>query len=499
MPSADKSSSIDGFPSSLRVLSREILAGVITSLALIPEVISFSIVAGVSPSVSLMASVVLGLVMSLFGGRPAMVTAAAGSVALVIGPTVRAHGVEYLLPVVVLAGLVQIAFGLLGLARTVRFIPRSVMSGFVNALGILIFFAQVPHVTTRSVPVFALFALSILIVHMAPRITKAVPSPLIAVVASTTLVSVAHLNVPTVSGIGAMATGLPALAGVRVPLNVETLRIVWPTALSVAFVGLVESLLTARLVDEVTQTPSDGNRESWALGVANICAGFCGGIAGCAMIGQTVINVQIGRARTRISTAATAVVLLLLVTVLTELMARIPMVTLAAVMMVVALKTISWPSFRPSEIARVPRAETAVMLLTTGVTVWTGNLAIGVGIGVLGALGLFARHIANGIGAERRVDADGKTVRYAISGAVFFGNSSALTDALSYSTDPPVVLLDFTRSQMLDASSIEALDAIEARYRLRGSLLKFTGLDARSAELHRRLTTGACGELRHAE
>jgi SulP family sulfate permease len=377
-----------------RVFLRECLAGIVTSLALIPEVISFSVVAGVDPKVSLVASVVLGLTMSALGGRPAMVTAAAGSVALVIGPTVKAHGVQYILPIVLLAGLIQILFGAAGLARVVRFIPRPVMLGFVNALGILIFFAQVPHVTSQAGVVYALFVLTLAIVHFLPRFTKAVPSPLVAIVAVTTIAVLAHLAVPNVGAGGAMAAGMPGFTPLLVPLNLGTLFIIGPAALSVAFVGLLESLLTAKLVDEMTDTPSNTSRESWALGVANIFAGCYGGIAGCAMIGQTVVNVQIGRARTRLSTVVAALVLLLLVTALSQVMAQIPMVALAAVMMIVALKTINWHSIQPSTLARLPIPETSVMVATVAVTVWTGNLAIGVVVGVALALVLFARRVA---------------------------------------------------------------------------------------------------------
>jgi len=375
-----------------RVLVRECLAGIVTSLALIPEVISFSVVAGVDPKVSLVASVVLGLTMSALGGRPAMVTAAAGSVALVIGPTVKTHGVQYVLPIVLLAGLIQILFGAAGLAKVVRYIPQSVMIGFVNALGILIFFAQVPHVTNQAGAVYALFLLTLAIVHFLPRFTKAVPSPLVAIVAVTAIAVLAHLELPNVGGGGAMAAGMPGLTPLLVPLNLDTLYIIGPAALSVAFVGLLESLLTAKLVDEMTDTPSNTTRESWALGVANIFAGCYGGIAGCAMIGQTVVNVQIGRARTRVSTVVAALVLLLLVTALSQVMAQIPMVALAAVMMIVALKTINWHSVQPSTLERLPIAETSAMVVTVAITVWTGNLAIGVLVGVL-AMVLFARRV----------------------------------------------------------------------------------------------------------
>jgi sulfate permease, SulP family len=379
------------------LLLRECLAGVVTSLALIPEVISFSVVSGVDPKVSLVASVVLGLTLSLLGGRPAMVSAAAGSVALVIGPSVRAHGVQFVLPIVLLAGLIQIAFGVARLDRWLRFVPRAVMLGFVNALGILIFCAQLPHVLQQPPAVYLLFGLTLAIVQLFPRLSQAVPSPLVAVAATTVLAGLAGFDVPTVGPGGTLAPGLPGWTPWLVPLDADSLRIVLPPALSVAFVGLLESLLTAQLVDEITQTPSDKSRESWALGVANLCAGMYGGIAGCAMIGQTVVNVQIGRARSRVSTAVAALVLLAFVTGLSGVLAKIPMVALAAVMMVVALKTIHWPGLRWFALRRAPVAETGALALTVMVTVWTGNLALGVTAGVSLAL-LFTR---------RRVEATG--------------------------------------------------------------------------------------------
>ncbi|EMK5832895.1 SulP family inorganic anion transporter [Citrobacter sedlakii] len=383
---------VSGVMRSPRLLARETLAGVITALALIPEVISFSVIAGVDPKVSLIASVVLCLAMSVLGGRPAMVTAAAGSVALVIGPMVHQHGVGYILPAVILAGLIQILFGVTGMARLMRFIPSAVMTGFVNALGILIFFAQVPHFWSKSPLIWGLFALTLLIVLWAPRFIKSVPAPLIAIVLLTVFTVTTGQILPTVGDEGSMSGGLPGLTQLRVPLNLDTLTIIWPCALSIAFVGLMESLLTAKLVDDLTVTPSNKNRESAGLGIANICAGFYGGIAGCAMIGQTIVNVEMGKGRSRVSTFAAGVVLLLLVTALSEVMAKIPMSVLAGIMVIVAVKTFSWHSIQPSTLSTLPVTETLVMLVTVGATVSTDNLAIGVVAGVL-AMGLFPRVI----------------------------------------------------------------------------------------------------------
>ncbi|MET4637354.1 SulP family inorganic anion transporter [Mycetocola sp. 2940] len=471
-----------------KALSVEVLAGVVTTLALIPEVISFSVIAGVDPKVSLVASVVLAISMSILGGRPAMITAAAGAVALVVAPLVKEHGVEYLLPAVLLAGIIQILFGVAGLARLMRFIPRSVMIGFVNALGILIFTAQVPHLLGVPWLVYPLFVLTILIVLVLPRFTTAVPAPLVAIVVATTITMVAHLSVPTVGDEGDIAGGLPGVTSLLVPLNLETVQIILPTALSVAFVGLMETLLTAKLVDDITETRSAKGRESWALGIANILAGFYGGIAGCAMIGQTVVNVKLGRARTRISTFVAGVFLLLLVTVLSDLMEQIPMIALAAVMMVVAITTVNWHSVAPSTLRRMPLPETIVMLTTVGVVVATGNLAIGVAAGVLLAMVLFARRVAHVARVDRRLSDDGASVSYTVTGPLFFGSSNDLVEQFSYGVDPARVAVDFTAAQIWDASTVAVLDSVESKYAAHGARVEFTGLDERSTLLHGRLT-----------
>jgi len=484
----EDSPSIAAVVKSPRDFTRETLAGVMTALALIPEVISFSFVSGVDPKVALVASIVLGLVMSALGGRPAMVTAAAGSVALVIGPMAKASGVAYILPTIVLAGMIQIAFGLLGMARLTRFIPRSVMIGFVNSLGILIFCAQVPHILNVPWIVYPLFALTIAIVLLAPRFTTVIPAPLVAVVIVTAMVIAGHLVVPNVGGEGAMAPGLPGITPLLVPLNLETLRIIWPTALSVAFVGLLETLLTAKLVDDLTDTRSHKGRESWALGVANLAAGLYGGIGGCAMIAQTVVNVKIGGGRSRLSTAAAAIVLLVLVTVLSGLMSQIPLLALAAVMMIAAIKTFDWRSVAPDTLRRMPLSETMVLIATVIVTVTTGNLAFGVAGGVLLAMVLFARRVAHVTRVDRMASEDGSAVQYSVHGPLFFGSSNDLVERFSYAADPDEITVDLTHSQIWDASSVAALDAIETRYRRHGRAITFIGLDARSLAFHGRLT-----------
>ena len=469
-----------------RLLMRECLAGIVTALALIPEVIAFSFITGVDPKVALVASVVLCFSMSILGGRPAMVTAAAGSVALVVGPMVRAHGVPYILPAVVLAGVVQFVFGMAGLARLTRFIPRSVMIGFVNALGILIFAAQLPHISHVPLAVYGLLAVTVAVVLLAPRFTTAVPSPLIAVVLCTLIAVFGHLSVPTVGGRG-MSPGLPGFTALLVPLDMQTLQIVWPTALSIAFVGLMETLLTAKLVDEETETRSHKGKECWALGVANILAALYGGVAGCAMIAQTVMNVKIAGARTRVSTAAAAAVMLVMVTVLSSILAMIPVVALAGVMMIVALKTVNWHSIKPATLKRLPLQETAVMVTTVAITVATGNLAIGVVTGVLLEILFFARRAAHVIRVERKLAPDGGVVRYSVHGPLFFGSSNDLVDHFDYTADPHHIVIDLTLSQIWDASTVASLDAVKAKYQSRGASVSLVGLDDRSLAFYGKL------------
>jgi SulP family sulfate permease len=488
LPAVARAESVRSALRSPRLLTREVLAGLVTTLALVPEVISFSIVAGVDPMVSLVASVVLALTMSFLGGRPAVITAAAGSVALVVAPLVDSHGVAYVLPAVVLGGLLQIAFGLAGLARLTRFIPRSVMIGFVNALGILIFKAQIDHVVHVSWLAYALFALTLAIIVIVPRFTKVIPAPLIAIIVVTAVVIIAHLRVPNVSDEGPLNGKLPGITPFDVPFDLHTLQYIWPTAVSVALVGLMETLLTAKLVDEITDTRSHKGRESWALGIANIAAAFYGGIGGCAMIGQTVVNVKIGRARTRISTTVAALFLLALITGLSSVMRQIPMVALAAVMMVVALSTVDWHSVKPSTLKRMPLPETLVMVVTVAVVVATGNLAIGVIFGVILAMVLFARRVAHVITVRRDLSADERSVRYEVTGPLFFGSSNDLVDQFTYTQDPPAVTVDLSRAQIWDASTVAALDSIETKYRGRGVEVTIEGLDERSTGFHQRLT-----------
>jgi SulP family sulfate permease len=471
-----------------RAITTETLAGMVTTLALIPEVISFSIISGVGPDVALIASVVLAISMSFLGGRPAMVTAAAGSVALVIGPMVKAHGVEYVLPTVLLAGLIQIAFGAAGLDKLLRYIPRSVMVGFVNALGVLIFVAQLQHVIGVPWAVYPLAAATVVIVWLLPKLNSAIPAPLIAIIVVTIAAVALGLHVPDVGDEGDVRGGLPGLTLLHVPLDIRTLEIVGPTAIAVAFIGLLESLLVAKLVDDTTDSSSSKSRESWGLGIANILAGFYGGVAGCGMIGQTVVNVKMGGARTRYSTVVAGVFLLVLVAGLSQVMALIPMAALAAVMMIVAVRTIDWRSIAPSTLRRMPIPETLVMLVTVGVVVATNNLAIGVGVGTLLAIVFFARRVANVVRVERSVADDGSRASYTVSGPLFFASSNDFVEQFRYVEDPALVTVDLSGSRVWDASSVAALDAVETKYREHGASVDIVGLDDISRGFHGRMS-----------
>ena len=488
-------STVPGAPSVLsalrspRLLTREVLAGVVTALALIPEAISFSVVAGVDPAVGLFSSVVFAIVISIVGGRPAMISAAAGSVALVIAPLVRDHGVAYLVPTIVLGGLFQLVLGFLGVARLMRFIPRSVNVAFVNALAILIFTAQLPNLFGHDVPfvVWPLTALGIGLIIGVPYLTKAVPAPLIAVVVITGITVLFGVAVPTVGDEGALPTALPGFNGVTVPFTLDTLRLIAPYAFGVAIVGLIETLLTAQLVDAVTETRSSAWRESWGQGIANIAAAFFGGTGGCAMIGQTVVNVKTAGARTRVSTFTAGAAILVLTIVLHDVVAEIPMAALTAVMLMVCVATFDWHSIRPRTLRRMPLGETAVMVITVLVVLATNNLATGVLAGVVVAALVFARRVAHVVEVVRE-PVDEHTVRYRVRGALFFASSNDLVTRFSYAADPEHVVIDMTGAHVFDASTVAALDGIEQRFAQHGSTVEVVNLNTGSIALHGRLS-----------
>lgn len=472
-----------------RRLKTEVLAGLVVALALIPEAIAFSIIAGVDPRLGLFASFTMAVSIAFLGGRPAMISAATGAIALVIAPLVASHGVDYFIAAVILAGILQIVLGLSGVAKLMRFIPRSVMVGFVNALAILIFMSQVPELIGVPWLVYPLVILGLVIVFGLPRLTRAVPAPLVAIVALTLITVFAAVAVPTVGDKGELPDSLPSLFFPNVPLTLETLQIIAPFALAMAFVGLLESLMTAKLVDDVTDTRSNKTRESWGQGAANIITGFFGGMGGCAMIGQTMINVKASGARTRISTFLAGVFLLILVVALGDIVALIPMAALVAVMIFVSVATFDWHSIRPATLRIMPKSETIVMVSTVVVVVATHNLAIGVAVGVLVAMVLFARRVAHLVTVERHVTGpDGAQVAtYKVTGELFFASSNDLYTQFDYALDPAKVVIDMSGSHLWDASTIASLDAIAEKYHRHGTQVEVTGLNDASVLMRDRL------------
>jgi SulP family sulfate permease len=489
VPSPEQLQSVRETLKSPQRLKTEVLAGLVVALALIPEAIAFSIIAGVDPRLGLFASFTMAVTIAFVGGRPAMISAATGAVALVVAPLVKSHGVDYLVAAVILAGAIQIVLGLSGVAKLMRFIPRSVMVGFVNALAILIFMSQVPELIGVPWLVYPLAAFGLLIVFGLPKFTSVVPAPLVAIVVLTLVTVFASIAVPTVGAKGQLPESVPTLFVPNVPLTLETLQVIFPFALAMAFVGLLESLMTAKLVDDITDTRSRKTREAWGQGVANIVTGFTGGMGGCAMIGQTMINVKASGARTRISTFLAGAFLLVLVVALGGIVSRIPMAALAAVMIFVSWATFDWHSIRPRTLKMMPKSETTVMLATVVVTVATHNLAIGVGVGVLAAMVLFARRVAHLVTVKRTIKSiNGRlSAVYVVDGELFFASSNELYTQFEYAQDPGHVVIDLRASHLWDASTIAALDGITEKYRRHGKDVEIVGLNEASAVMRERL------------
>lgn len=474
-----------------KVWRTEVLAGLVVALALIPEAISFSIIAGVDPAVGLFASFTMAVVISVVGGRRAMISAATGAIALVIAPLNREHGLGYLIAAVILAGVFQVILGALGVAKLMRFIPRSVMVGFVNALAILIFMAQVPEMTDVPWAVYPLIIGGLALMVFFPKITTVIPAPLVSIVILTVITVGAAIAVPTVGDKGALPSSLPVPGLPDVPFTFDTLATIAPYAFAMALVGLMESLMTAKLVDEITDTHSSKSRESVGQGIANIVTGFFGGMGGCAMIGQTMINVKVSGARTRLSTFLAGVFLMVLCIVFGPVVSDIPMAALVAVMIMVSFATFDWHSIQPKTLNRMPAGEIAVMVITVACVVATHNLAIGVVVGSITAMVIFAKRVAHLAEVTAVVDPDGTTVVYRVTGELFFASSNDLVGQFDYTGDPDKVVIDLSAAHIWDASSVAALDAIETKYAQRGKTVEITGLNDPSAHLHGKLS----GEL----
>ncbi|MEI7027962.1 SulP family inorganic anion transporter [Paenibacillus sp. y28] len=461
----------------LTTVRTDLLSGITVALALIPEAIAFSIIAGVDPMVGLYASFCIAMITAIAGGRPAMISAATGAMALVLASLVREHGFEYMLAATILTGVLQFLMGLLKLGRFITFVPHPVMLGFVNALGILIFTAQLPHFKGAGWQLYALVALTLAIIYILPRFTKAVPSPLVAIVVVGSLAVALGVDLKTVGDMGDIRSTLPLFHLPEVPLSLETLRIIFPYSLSLALVGIMESLLTATLVDELTDTKSNKNREIKGQGLANFVTGLFGGMAGCAMIGQTVINVRSG-GRTRLSTFTAGVFLLILIMLLADIVKQIPMAALVGVMIMVSFSTFNWSSLK---LHQVPRGDAVVMLITVAIVLVTHDLSKGVIAGVLVSALLFAWKAAH-IKAEAVQQKNGAKL-YRVSGPLFFATVSSFAELFDYSGDPETVTVDFTHSQVWDQSAVTAVGKLIAKYEQAGKKVSITGLNEHSRRL----------------
>jgi SulP family sulfate permease len=458
----------------------DVLAGIVVALALIPEAIGFSVIAGVDPKVGLYASFAIAVTTAIFGGRPGMISAATAATALLMADLVRNHGLQYLLAATLLMGLIQILAGALRLGVVMRFVSKSVMTGFVNALAILIFLAQLPELIGVTPVTYLLVAAGLAIIYLFPRLTKAVPSPLVAIVAVTTATLWLGIDVRTVGDLGELPTALPVFAIPEVPFNWETLRIIFPYAVALAAVGLLESLLTAAIVDDLTDTPSDKNRECAGQGIANIVSGFLGGMGGCAMIGQSVINVKSG-GRGRLSGFVAGAFLLFLIVALGPWVSQIPMAALVAVMIMVSIGTFSWNSIR--SMREYPLSSTVVMLATVAVVVYTHDLARGVLVGVLLSGIFFASKVARIFAVNKSLGSDGRTRLYVVHGQVFFASADAFLDALDFKEVVERVVIDVSHAHFWDVSAIAALDKAVLKFRRDGAAVEVLGLNEASATM----------------
>ena len=458
----------------------DVLAGLVVALALIPEAIAFSIIAGVDPKVGLYASFSIATIIAFAGGRPGMISAATGAMALVIASLVKDHGLQYLLAATVLTGVLQIIAGWIKLGVLMRFVSRSVVTGFVNALAILIFMAQLPELTNVGWQVYAMTAAGLGIIYGLPYITKVVPSPLVTIVFLTSVSIYLGLDIRTVGDMGELPDSLPVFLLPDVPLAWETLGIILPYSVTLMVVGLLESLMTATIVDDMTDTKSNKNRECVGQGVANIATGFIGGMAGCAMIGQSVINVKSG-GRGRLSTLVAGVVLLILVVFLGDWVKQIPMAALVAVMIMVSIGTFNWGSFK--NLREHPKSSSVVMLATVAVTVYTHDLARGVLTGVLLSGFFFAHKIAQILLIEAQTEDDGETRSYAIYGQVFFASADRFVDAFDFDASPRRVRIDLTHAHFWDITAVNALDKVVLKFRRKGAEVEVLGLNEASATL----------------
>jgi SulP family sulfate permease len=455
----------------------DILAGIVVALALIPEAIAFSIIAGVSPMVGLYASFTIAVVIAFVGGRPGMISAATGAMALLMITLVKEHGVEYLFAATILTGILQIVFGIFRLARFMKFIPRSVMVGFVNALAILIFLAQLQHFFGETWIMYVMVLATLAIIYLLPYITRAVPSTLVAIVAVTAFSLFTNSGVRTVGDMGALSKSLPSFLIPDVPVNLDTLAVILPYSLALALVGLLESLLTAAIVDDMTDSDSNKNQESRGQGIANIVTGFFGGMAGCAMIGQSVINVNSG-GRGRLSALVAGLFLMFLIAVLGDIVVEIPMAALAGVMIMVSISTFDWNSIKTLNL--LPRTDAVVMIVTVLTVVLTHNLAIGVFSGIILSAVFFVSKISK-VEIETVLNQDKRI--YWIKGELFFASVSEVIRFFDYKEKVPQVEINLSKSHLWDDSAVAAIDKIVSKFEEYGTKVEVTGLNEHSSEL----------------
>ena len=456
---------------------KNILAGIVVALALIPEAIAFSIIAGVDPMVGLYASFIIAVVTAIVGGRPAMISGATGAVALLVTPLVKDYGVEYLLAATILMGVIQLVLGLLKVGRLMKFIPHSVMIGFVNALGIMIFMSQIEHIFGISISTYIYVIVTLLIVYIIPKFFKAIPAPLIAIIVLTALYMYTGSDVRTVGDLGNIKQALPHFLIPNVPFNLETLQIIFPYSLSMAIVGLVESLLTAKIVDDATDTYSSKNRESRGQGIANMITGLFGGMGGCAMIGQSVINVKSG-ANSRLSTFSAGVVLIFMIIVLGGLVVQIPMPILAGIMVMVSIGTFDWNSFK--YIQKAPKTDAVVMILTVIIVLMTHNLALGVGVGVIFSALFFATKISK---VEVTSEKFGKTNRLSFKGQIFFVSIDSMMDQISFNIENSIIELNFNNAHLWDDSAVDAIDTMVRKFEEKNNIVHVEKLNSDSRKI----------------
>ena len=456
---------------------KNILAGIVVALALIPEAIAFSIIAGVDPMVGLYASFIIAVVTAIVGGRPAMISGATGAVALLVTPLVKDYGVEYLLAATILMGVIQLVLGLLKVGRLMKFIPHSVMIGFVNALGIMIFMSQIEHIFGISISTYIYVIVTLLIVYIIPRFFKVIPAPLIAIIVLTALYMYTGSDVRTVGDLGNIKQALPHFLIPNVPFNLETLQIIFPYSLSMAIVGLVESLLTAKIVDDATDTYSSKNRESRGQGIANMITGLFGGMGGCAMIGQSVINVKSG-ANSRLSTFSAGVVLIFMIIVLGGLVVQIPMPILAGIMVMVSIGTFDWNSFK--YIQKAPKTDAVVMILTVIIVLMTHNLALGVVVGVIFSALFFATKISK---VEVTSEKFGKTNRLSFKGQIFFVSIDSMMDQISFNIENSIIELNFNNAHLWDDSAVDAIDTMVRKFEEKNNIVYVEKLNSDSRKI----------------